>query len=53
MVSGRFVQRVPRLLRARLIACAKAEGDLLNIQVVSLVSRGIGKNKWPSAQIAI
>ncbi len=43
MVSKRFVQRVPRLLHARLIACAKAEGGSLNILLVSLVSRGIEK----------
>ena len=41
-VSGRFVQRVPRSLHARLIARAKAEGVSLNTLVVSLVSQGIG-----------
>jgi hypothetical protein len=45
MVSGRFVQRVPRSLHARLIACAKTEGGSLNILVVSLVSQGIGKQQ--------
>ena len=44
-VSGRFVQRVPRSLYARLIARAKAEGVLLNTLVVSLVSQGIGKSQ--------
>lgn len=44
-VSGRFVQRVPRLLHARLIARAKAEGVSLNTLVVSLVSQGIGKSQ--------
>jgi len=40
-VSGRFVQRIPRSLHARLIARAKAEGVSLNTLVVSLVSQGI------------
>ena len=44
-VSGRFVQRVPRSLHARLIARAKAEGVSLNTLVVSLVSQGIGKSQ--------
>ena len=43
MVSWRFVQRVPRSLHARLIACAMAEGGSFNILVVSLVSQGIGR----------
>ena len=46
-VSGRFVQRVPRSLHARLIARAKAEGVSLNTLVVSLVSQGIGKSQVP------
>ena len=44
-VSGRFVQRVPRSLHARLIARAKAEGVSLNTLVVSLVSQGIGRQQ--------
>ena len=44
-VSGRFVQRVPRSLHARLIARAKAEGVSLNTLVVSLVSQGMGKSQ--------
>ena len=44
-VSGRFVQRVPCSLHARLIARAKAEGVSLNTLVVSLVSQGIGKSQ--------
>jgi antitoxin HicB len=44
-VSGRFVQRVPRSLHARLIVRAKAEGVSLNTLVVSLVSQGIGKSQ--------
>ena len=41
-VSGRFVQRVPRSLHARLVAQAEAEGVSLNTLVVSLVSLGLG-----------
>lgn len=41
-VSGRFVQRVPRSLHARLVAQARAEGVSLNTLVVSLVSQGLG-----------
>ena len=44
-VSGRFVQRVPRSLHARLIARAKAEGVSLNTLVVSRVPQGIGKSQ--------
>lgn len=44
-VSGRFVQRMPHSLHARLIARAKAEGVSLNTLVVSLVSQGIGKQQ--------
>ena len=41
-VSGRFVQRVPRSLHARLIAKAQMEGVSLNTLIVSLVSQGLG-----------
>lgn len=44
-VSGRFVQRVPRSLHARLIAQAKAEGVSLNSLVLSLVSQGLGRRQ--------
>lgn len=45
VVSGRFVQRVPRSLHAQLIARAKEEGVSLNTLVVSLVSQGIGRGQ--------
>ena len=45
VVSGRFVQRVPRSLHAQLIARAKEEGVSLNTLVVSLVSQGIGRRQ--------
>ncbi len=44
-VSGRFVQRVPRSLHARLVARAKIEGVSLNTLVVSLVSQGLGQRQ--------
>lgn len=45
IVSGRFVQRVPRSLHAQLIARARVEGVSLNTLVVSLVSQGIGRRR--------
>lgn len=45
MVSGRFVQRVPRSLHAQLIAQAEAEGVSLNTLVVSLVSQALGRRQ--------
>ena len=45
VVSGRFVQRLPRSLHAQLIARAKEEGVSLNTLVVSLVSQGIGRRQ--------
>lgn len=45
IVSGRFVQRVPRSLHAQLIARAREEGVSLNTLVVSLVSQGIGRRR--------
>jgi antitoxin HicB len=42
-VSGRFVQRVPRSLHAKLIERARIEGVSLNTLVVSLVAEGIGR----------
>ena len=43
--SGRFVQRLPRSLHARLIEQAKSEGVSLNTLVVSMVSQGLGQNR--------
>lgn len=41
--TGRFVQRMPKSLHARLTARAKAEGVSLNTLVVSLVAEGLGR----------
>lgn len=44
-VSGRFVQRVPRSLHAKLVARAKMEGVSLNTLVVSIVAQGLGQRQ--------
>jgi len=41
--SGKWVQRVPRSVHARLIGKAKEEGVSLNTLVVSMISEGLGK----------
>ena len=41
--SGRFVQRLPKSLHARLVARAKNEGVSLNALVATLVAEGLGK----------
>ena len=40
--SGRFVQRVPKSLHARLATQAKKEGVSLNTFILSLISEGLG-----------
>ena len=40
--SGRFVQRVPKSLHARLARQAKKEGVSLNTFILSLISEGLG-----------
>jgi antitoxin HicB len=44
-VSGKFVQRVPKTLHARLVRRAKAEGVSLNSLVLSFISEGLGKKQ--------
>ncbi len=41
--SGRFVQRVPKSLHARLAARAKQEGVSLNALVLSFIAEGLGQ----------
>ena len=41
--SGRFVQRLPKSLHARLVARAKNEGVSLNTLVATLVAEGLGR----------
>lgn len=42
-VSGKFVQRLPKTLHARLTARAKTEGVSLNTLVVSLLSESLAR----------
>lgn len=41
--SGKWVQRVPKTLHARLSVRAKQEGVSLNTLVLSLIAEGLGK----------
>ncbi len=43
--SGKFVQRIPKSLHARLALRAKREGVSMNSLVTSLLSEGLGKRK--------
>ena len=42
-LSGKWVQRVPKSLHARLVERAAREGVSLNMLVVSLIAQGLGK----------
>ena len=43
--SGKFIQRVPKSLHARLATKAKQEGISMNSLVVSFLSEGLGKRE--------
>lgn len=43
--SGKWVQRVPKSLHARLIGKAQEEGVSLNTLVVSMIAEGLGKRE--------
>lgn len=43
-LSGKWVQRVPKSLHARLVERAEREGISLNTLVVSLIAEGLGKS---------
>lgn len=43
--SGKWVQRVPKSLHARLIDKAKEEGVSLNTLVVAIIAEGLGKRR--------
>jgi antitoxin HicB len=45
MQSGKFVQRIPKSLHARLQARAKQEGVSMNTLVVSFIAEGLGKRE--------
>lgn len=44
-LSGKWVQRVPRSVHARLVERAAREGVSLNTLVVSLIAEGLGKRR--------
>ena len=41
--SGKFIQRVPKTVHARLVRRAKAEGVSLNSLVLTFIAEGLGK----------
>jgi len=43
--SGRFVQRLPKSLHAKLIARAKQEGVSMNTMAVTLLAEGLGRKE--------
>ncbi len=43
--SGKFVQRVPKTVHARLVRRAKAEGVSLNSLVLTFIAEGLGKRE--------
>src|SRR4030042_3075706 len=43
-MSGKWVQRVPKSLHAKLAAKAEKEGVSLNTLVVSLIAEGLGRH---------
>lgn len=43
--SGKWVQRVPRSVHARLVERAEREGVSLNTLVVALIAEGLGKKR--------
>jgi len=46
--SGKWVQRVPKSMHARLAAKAEKEGVSLNTLVVSLIAEGLGRREGGS-----
>ena len=46
--SGKFVQRVPKTVHARLVRRAKAEGVSLNSLVLTFIAEGLGKREEKS-----
>ena len=43
--SGRFVQRLPKSLHARLVARAKQEGVSMNALVTAIIAESLGKKE--------
>jgi antitoxin HicB len=48
-MSGKFVQRLPKSLHAKLVKRAKQEGVSLNSLVLSFIAEGIGKREGKTA----
>ena len=48
-VSGKFVQRLPKSLHAKLTERAKKEGVSLNTLVLTLIAEGMGKREGREA----
>ncbi len=44
-VSGKFIQRVPKTIHAKLVRRAKAEGVSLNSLVLTFIAEGLGKGE--------
>ena len=44
-VSGKFIQRVPKTVHAKLVRRAKAEGVSLNSLVLSFIAEGLGRGE--------
>lgn len=42
-VSGKFIQRVPKTIHAKLVRRAKAEGVSLNSLVLTFIAEGLGR----------
>ena len=45
--SGKFIQRVPKSLHARLASRAKREGISMNSLVISFLAEGLGTKRTP------
>lgn len=51
-VSGKFIQRVPKTIHAKLVRRAKAEGVSLNSLVLTFIAEGLGKKGGKSPKTA-
>jgi antitoxin HicB len=44
-MSGKFVQRLPKLLHVKLVKRAKQEGVSLNTLVLAFIAEGVGRKE--------
>lgn len=49
--SGKFIQRVPKNLHARLAARAKREGVSMNLLITSFLAEGLGRRERPLEKV--